>query len=136
MAVKVYRFPATRPVNVDLSFVAGDVDVLVPEGVTVRIRGEVDVGVADIFGERYEGRNIRFNDLNARKGLTDGLLIVDVDGGLGSFDATWAYWVDDNIRAEERRRERRERRIQGIKERRRDARERREARQKGRDRDR
>lgn len=103
-----YEFDDT-PTIVDVSFYAGNVDVFVPPGVEVVVKGEMDAGVADLFGEGYEGADHEFNGTYVRKGLTEGTLILNVDGGVGSFDATWAYWVNHNIKRKQRRRERLER---------------------------
>ena len=106
-----YRF-GDEPTEVDISFVAGDVNVFVPEGVRVTVTGTMDVGVSDLFGRGAQGRSLDLNGTFYRNGLTEGELILNVDGGFGSMDTTWATWVDHNKRLEmrlEQRKERKER---------------------------
>jgi hypothetical protein len=91
----------------------------------------MDAGRADLFGERLEGNDLTFAHTFLRASeYTEGTLVVNVDGGVGSFDTTWAYWVEQNLRRKEVRRERRERRAERLKERRQERRERREPRGK------
>lgn len=114
-----YRF-GDAPTEIDVTFGAGDVEIFVPPGVDVEVNGEVDLGVADLFGEGFKGRNLKFGDTYERKGLTKGSLVINVDGGFGSFDTTWASWVEHNKRLELRREERREQRREERREQRKD----------------
>jgi phage shock protein PspC (stress-responsive transcriptional regulator) len=118
------------PTEVDVAFAVGDVEIYVPPGVEVEVNGEVDLGVADLFGEGQQGRDLQFGDSFQRDGLTEGSLVVNVDGGLGSFDTTWAHWADRHIRDRERHKRRQERKEEQKKD------ERREAKRDGRNRDR
>lgn len=97
-----------EPTEIDIDFVAGDVDVWVPPGVRVTTTGELDAGVVDLFGESHEGSDIDLGGTHTKPGLTEGELILHVRGGLGSFDTSWANWVDDEIRRRMDRREKRE----------------------------
>lgn len=108
------------PTEIDVTFVAGDVEIYVPPGVEVEVNGEVDVGIADVFGDSYEGRDLKFGDSYERDGLTEGSLVLNIDGGLGSFDTTWATWVDRAERYERRIEQRKERRQENRQEQRRD----------------
>lgn len=103
-----YRF-GDKPTEIDVSFVAGNMNIYVPPGVDVTVEGEVDVGRADVFGDSFEGRNLTFGDTYRREGRTEGELVINVDGGLGLFDTTWATWVDRDKRNRRRDRERQER---------------------------
>lgn len=104
-----YRFEEGETAKVDVTFFAGDFEIYVPPGVDVVVRGEMDIGTADLFGAGFDGRNMSFdNESFDRKGLTKGSLIVNVDGGLGSFDLTWARWVEQQKRFDLRQEERKE----------------------------
>jgi phage shock protein PspC (stress-responsive transcriptional regulator) len=93
-----YRF-GPEPTEVDIDFVLGDVDVLVPPGVDVTTNLTMDGGKADVFGDPYTGSDIAAFTTSQKPGLTEGELILNVRGGLGGFDASWATWID----AEKRR---------------------------------
>ena len=97
-----------EPTEVDIDFVAGNVDVWVPPGVRVTTTGELDAGVVDLFGLGHEGSDIDLAGTHTKPGLTEGELILHVRGGLGSFDASWANWIDDEIQRRMDRREKRE----------------------------
>ena len=130
-----YRF-GNEPTEIDLSFVAGDMDVYVPPGVDVTVTGALDVGVYDLFGDGDRGRNLAFSGSYERDGLTEGELVINVDGGFGSFDTTWATWIDQQKRYKMRRQERKERRErQERKEQRERQKERAEVKKDGRGRD-
>lgn len=111
-----FRFVPGEPSEVDLSFFAGDVNVYVPPGVRVEVNGELDLGVADLFGDGFQGRNLTFDDGYERRGLTEGALVINVDGGLGSFDTTWAGWVDQEKRFELRQEQKKERKTRERRE--------------------
>ena len=102
-----FRF-GDEPTEVDILFGAGDVGIYVPPGVDVTVNGGVDLGFADVFGESYEGRDLIFGDDYERDGSFEGELIINVDGGLGSFDTTWARWAERDKRFRAKRREQRQ----------------------------
>jgi phage shock protein PspC (stress-responsive transcriptional regulator) len=93
------RYPfGDEPVELNVNFVAGAVDIYVPPGVDVTVNGSVDAGVVDVFGEGLEGRDLAFSGSDHRDGLTKGELVINVEGGFGSFDTTWATWFDRDMR--------------------------------------
>lgn len=138
MQLDLSRFDfGDTPTEIDVTFVAGDVEIYVPPGVEVEVNGEVDLGVADVFGDGSEGEDLKFGGTYQRNGLTEGSLVLNIDGGLGSFDTTWATWVDREERRERRMKERKERRREQRSEQRTDdRRDRKEAARDGRGRDR
>ena len=89
-----HRF-GTEPTEIEIDFVAGDVDVWVPPGVHVTTTGTLDVGVADLFGKNQEGSRIDLTGSHDKPGLTEGELILHIRGGFGSFDLSWANWIED-----------------------------------------
>jgi hypothetical protein len=89
-----------EPTEMDIRFVVGDLDIFVPPGVDVTIDGSLDVGVADVFGKDFEGRHLVLDGSYETEGLTDGELILHVNGGLGTVTTDWAYWIEDEKRME------------------------------------
>jgi phage shock protein PspC (stress-responsive transcriptional regulator) len=106
-----HRF-GPEPTEVDIDFVMGDVSVWVPPGVAVTTNVTMDAGRADVFGEGREGTDIFLNETDRREGLTEGELILNVRGGVGSFDTTWAYWWE----RDQQRRLRQEQREEATKD--------------------
>jgi phage shock protein PspC (stress-responsive transcriptional regulator) len=69
-----------EPRTIDVAIGAGEFTILVPVGVTTRVKGHLVAGEADIFGTRYGGIDIDFNKtesstptltINTRLGLGD-----------------------------------------------------------------
>ncbi|MEA2433661.1 MAG: hypothetical protein QOG54_1118 [Actinomycetota bacterium] len=87
------------PVEIDVSFVVGGTEIYIPPGVEVTLTGELDAGEADLFGRQSSGAHLDLDGTYQRDGLTDGQLIVNVDGGIGVVRTEWARWVDDEKRA-------------------------------------
>ncbi len=79
------------PSSVDVEIVAGNVEVGVPRGVTVRLHGHVDVGEVRAFNYFDDGSDIAFDETFTKPGAASGTFDLEVDGG-----ATWInlYWVD------------------------------------------
>jgi phage shock protein PspC (stress-responsive transcriptional regulator) len=102
-----YRFTDV-PLEVDASFVVGGMEIYVPPGVEVTLNGELKVGETDIFGRHSSGTRLALDGSYLRPGLTDGQLIVNVDGGIGMVRVIWARWVDDEKRATLERQQRHE----------------------------
>jgi len=92
-----YRF-GPEPTEIDIDFVVGDVSVWVPPGVMVTTDVTMDAGRAVVFGEGLDGANLALHETDRREGLTEGELILNVRGGIGSFDTSWAYWREQDKR--------------------------------------
>ena len=110
-----HRF-GPEPTELEIDFVLGDIGIWVPPGVEVITTGSMDAGKADLFGDHKEGTDIDLAGVHRRPGLTEGTLIVDVRGGLGSFDTSWATWIEQRKRRRLEREQREEARADGIRE--------------------
>ena len=84
-----------EPTEIDIGFFTGNVDVWVPPGVEVTTDVTMDAGVLDVFGDSREGADLYLETTHQRPGLTEGELIIHARGGFGSFDASWANWIED-----------------------------------------
>ena len=87
-----------RATEVDVKVVVGDIDVYAPPGVEVTITGSLDAGSTDIFGTFDEGANLELGSIHQKEGLTEGELIVNIEGGFADVTAGWSDYIEQEKR--------------------------------------
>jgi phage shock protein PspC (stress-responsive transcriptional regulator) len=90
------------PADVSSNVVVGNTNVYVPPGVAVHVTGSLNGGHVNLFGEEKSGTDLNLTGDYSRPGSTEGALHLTINGGLGAVTLTWAKWVEDEIRYEQR----------------------------------
>jgi predicted membrane protein len=95
-----FDFNPQEPISVPLHMAIANVNLTVPRGVRVELRGHLEAGQVSFFGARREGVDLRFDEVAGGSAL-DRELVVDLDAQYGSVNFYRSGVVRD-LRAERR----------------------------------
>jgi hypothetical protein len=78
-----FDFNPQESISVPLHMAIANVNLTVPRGVRVELRGQLEAGQVSFFGARHEGVDLRFDEVAGGPAL-DRELVVDLDAQYGS----------------------------------------------------